>query len=135
MQDIHINALALVLAVLVRMIVGALWYSTVLFGPRFMRLTGCTPDQLRTRLPMALLSDFFGSLVMAFVLEQFVAFAGAGDLVGGATVGLLAWLGFISVTHFTLVMYEKRPYELFLVSNGYQALTLAIMGGLFGWLH
>ena len=135
MQEIHINAIALVLAILVRMIIGMLWYSPVLFGPSFMRLTGCTPHDLRARLPMALLSDLLGSLIMAFVLEQFVVFAGAGDVVGGATVGLLAWLGFISVTHFTLVMYEKRPYELFLVSNGYQALTLAIMGGLFGFLH
>ena len=46
-------------------------------------------------------------------------------------MGLLAWLGFISVgEHFTLVIYEKRSYELFLVSDGYQALTLAIMGAI-----
>jgi hypothetical protein len=134
-QDIGINWLALILAVIARMIIGMLWYSPPLFGPSFLRLTGCTPDELRARLPMALLSDFIGALIMAFILAQTIAFAGAASLVSGATIGLFCWLGFISVTHFALVMYEKRPYELFLINNGYQALTLAVMGGIIGALH
>jgi hypothetical protein len=83
---------------------------------------------MRRRLPKAVLSDFIGALIMAFILVHAVHYAGATTWLTGLAVGLLNWLGFVAVTHFALVMYEKRSIELFAINMGFQALTLAIMG-------
>ncbi len=107
-----------------------LWYAPPTFGPAFMRLTGCSPEEMKARLPRAIVSDLVGSLIMAFILVHAVHYAGAQTWLTGAAVGLLNWLGFIAVTHFALVAYEKRPFRLFVINNGYQALALAIMGAI-----
>lgn len=130
MQEIPFNWPMIGAAILVRVVIGAIWYSRLVFGPAFMRLTGCTEEEMKRRLPMAVLSDIIGSFLMAFILYHAVYYAGARTMGAGVAVGLFNWLGFVAVTHFALVMYEKRPFKLFLINNGYQALTLAIMGAL-----
>jgi hypothetical protein len=85
---------------------------------------------MMARLPAAILSDVVGAVIMTFILAHAVYYAGAVTWATGAAVGLFNWLGFIAVTHFALVMYEKRPFKLFLINNGYQALSLAVMGAL-----
>ncbi len=128
MQEFPINYLAVLIAAAVRVVVGAIWYSPVIFGPAFMRLAQCSEAEMKARLPRAVISDVIGSLIMAFILVHAVHYAGATTWLTGVAVGLLNWFGFIAVTHFALVMYEKRPFRLFLINNGYQALALAIMG-------
>jgi Protein of unknown function (DUF1761) len=130
MQEFPINFLAVVAAAAVRMAVGMLWYSPIAFGPTFLRLTGCTPEEMKARLPKGILTDAVGSLIMAFILVHAVHYAGATTLATGAAVGLLNWLGFVAVTHFALVIYEKRPPRLFLVNTGYQAIALLLMGAI-----
>ena len=130
MQEFPINFLAVVVAAIVRMIVGMIWYSPILFGPAFLKLAGCSPEEMKARLPRAVVSDLVGSLIMAFILVHAVHYAGAQTVLTGIAVGLLNWLGFIAVTHFALVVYEKRPFRLFVINNGYQAIALAIMGAI-----
>lgn len=128
MHEIPMHWLPMLAAVLVRVILGAIWYSPVAFGPAFMRLSGCSEQEMKARLPLAAASDLIGAIIMTFILAHAVYYAGATSWGTGAAVGLFNWLGFVAVTHFALVMYEKRPFKLFLVNNGYQALSLAGMG-------
>ncbi len=130
MQEFPINYWAVLVAALVRMAVGMAWYSPPVFGPAFMRLANCSQEEMKARLPRAVVSDAVGSLIMAFILVHAVHYAGAASWLTGAAVGLLNWFGFIAVTHFALVMYEKRPFQLFLINNGYHAVALAIMGAI-----
>jgi uncharacterized protein DUF1761 len=130
MQEFPINYLAVLVAALARIVVGMAWYSPPAFGPTFMRLTNCSPEEMKARLPRAIVSDVVGSLVMAFILVHAVHYAEAQTWLTGAAVGLLNWFGFIAVTQFALVMYEKRPLQLFWINNAYQALALAIMGAI-----
>ena len=130
MHEIPFNWLAIAACVVLRVVFGGLWYAPFAFGLTCVSLTGCTPDEMKARLPKALISDIIGGLIMAFILAHAVYYAGATTWAAGLAVGLFNWLGFIAVTHFALVMYEKRPLKLFLINNGYQALTLAAMGAI-----
>jgi len=132
MTEIPLNWLAIATAAAVRLILGFLWYAPFAFGPQFMRLTGCSPEEMKTRLPRAFLSDVIGALIMSFILAHAVYYAGAATPATGAAVGIFNWLGFILVTHFALVAYEKRPFGLFVLNNGFQLLSLAAMGALLG---
>jgi hypothetical protein len=130
MKEIPLHLLPILAAGLIRVVIGGLWYSPLVFGPAFMRLTGCTDGEMKARLPAALASDIVGSLIMSFILVHAVYYAGASTPGEGAAVGLFNWLGFVLVTHFGLVAFEKRPAKLFAINMGFQALSLAVMGGL-----
>jgi hypothetical protein len=130
MQEIPINWLAVLVAAIVKMAIGALWYSPLLLGPRWMALTNCTDADMKARLPRLLVFDFIASLIMAFVLLHAVYYAGARTLATGAAVGFFNWLGFIATVTFGLTIYEKRPWPLFLIANGFQLVSLVVMGAI-----
>ena len=78
----------------------------------------------------ALVPDVIGSALMAFVLLHAVHYAGANTLMLGAAVGSLNWLGFVATTSLGTVTFEKRPFALFVLNNGYLAIALIVMGAI-----
>ncbi len=130
MQEISVNYWALLVAVIARMALGAFWYSPILFAGPWMRLVGRTPEELKAGMTIALATDLIGTAIMAFVLARAILYAGAQTVGAGAAVGFLSWLGFIAVTSFTFTVYEQRPFRLFLINNGFQLISLLIMGAI-----
>jgi hypothetical protein len=130
MQEFPINYPALLVAAIGRTVIGAIWYSPMAFGPSWMQLVGCTERDMKARMPRALVLDLIGNVLMAFVLVHAVHYAGAMRVAQGAAVGLFNWLGFVMVATLFGVTFEGRPFKLFAINNGFQLLTLALMGGL-----
>jgi len=135
MKEIPLDWLAIIVAAVLRQVIGMLWFSPVVFGPAFVRYTGCSEQEMKARLPVAIACDLVGALIMSFILVHAVYYSGATTIATGAVVGLFNWLGFVLVTHLPLVTYEKRPLGLFAINNGYNALTLAIMGAILAVWH
>ena len=130
MQSFPINYLALLVATLVRMVVGALWYSPPLFVKPWLAMVGQTPEEMKAGMGKNIVTDLIGSFIMAFVLDHAVHYAGATTIGQGIAVGFFNWLGFIAVVTLSTVNYEKRPFMLWVINNGYQLLTLLIMGAI-----
>jgi Protein of unknown function (DUF1761) len=80
--------------------------------------------------PRAIAVDLIGSLLMAFVLEHAVIYAGATMLATGAAVGMFNWLGFVAVILMGMVVYEQRPLRLFFINGGFNLIALVLMGAL-----
>lgn len=130
MQSFPINYLALLVATLVRMVVGALWYSPPLFVKPWLAMVGQTPEEMKAGMGKNIVTDLIGSFIMAFVLDHAVHYASATTIGQGIAVGFFNWLGFIAVVTLSAVNYEKRPFMLWVINNGYQLLTLLIMGAI-----
>ncbi len=130
MQEFPINWWAVVVAALVKMIIGAIWYSPALFGPRWSRLSGISDADVKQRLPKLLASDLLASLIMSFVLLHAVHYAGAATIGTGAAVGFFNWLGFVATVTYGLTLYEKRPLGLFWIANGFQLISLLLMAAI-----
>jgi len=130
MQHFPINYLALVVAAIARFLFGWLWYSPLLFGKTWMSLTNCSPDEMKQRMPLLASLDLMSNFVMAFVLVHAVHYAGARNAGQGAAVGFFNWLGFIATVTLMLTLYEKRPLKLFWINNGFQLISLLIMGAI-----
>jgi len=130
MREIAINWLALVVVVLVRMALGAAWFSPPLFVKPWLAASGMSEAQMKAGMPKALTFDLVGTIVMAFVLVHAVKYAGAQGIAQGAAVGFLNWLGFVAVTTLSATLHEHRPFKLWLISNGYQLVALLIMGAI-----
>jgi len=129
MQDVPFSW-PMVIAAVIRMLVGGVWFSPIAFAPAWQRIVGITQDQMKTGFPKAIAADAFGSLIMAWVLAHAVAYAGAATLGAGAAVGFLSWLGFVAVVQFTAVIYEQRPVKLFWLTGGFNLVALVAMGAL-----
>jgi hypothetical protein len=128
MQEFPINYLALLVATIIKLVLGMLWYSPLLFGRSWMNLTGCDPKDMKSSMPAAMLVDFVASFLMSFVLLHAVHYAGAQSAAQGAAVGFFNWIGFVAAVTIGSVVYEKRPFKLFLLNNGFYLIALPIMG-------
>ena len=128
MQEISINIWALIVAALIRVALGALWFSPVAFLPRWRAIVGLDEAKMRAGLPRAVAVDVVGALVMAFVLVHAVVYAGATTIGQGAAAGFFNWLGFIAVVQISATLHEHRPFAYFAINAGYNFIALLIMG-------
>lgn len=132
-----INELAVLVAAIVSMIVGALWYGPLL-GKQWIALSQFTPQQMDEAKKKGMAKSyalmFVGSLVMAYVLAHALAYASAYMKLSGISAGLMAgfwnWLGFIAPVTLSSVLWEGKPVKLWLLNIGYYLVTLCAMGAI-----
>jgi Protein of unknown function (DUF1761) len=130
MQEFAVNYWAVLVAGLARFVVGMVWYAPPVLGRPWQAIVKLGPDQMRAGIARAIVVDLIGSVIMAWVLVHAVHYAGAASWAQGAAVGFFNWLGFVGVVTLSMGFYEQRPLRLFLINNGYQLLTLLVMGAI-----
>ena len=122
----QINYWAVLIAAIINMGLGALWYSSALFAKPWMKATG-KKEMNSAGIGYALTT--LGSLVMALLLAYFITQVDAGTFAAGAKIGLLIWVGFVIPTYTANYVFERRPLQLFLINVGYFLVSLMLMGG------
>ena len=130
METFPINWWAVIVAAIVKFVIGAAWYAPQLFGKQWQAEIGMTQEQVRANLAPSLVAEIVTDLVMAFILLHAVHYAGATTLVLGAVVGFLSWLGFIATVSIAQVFYEKKSWRLWSINNGYLVISLIVMGAI-----
>jgi len=127
-----INYLAVLVAAIVNMAIGALWYSPVLFAKPWMKLTA--KKDMGSPGPGYALSTL-GSLLIAFFLADFAVKTNTSGFGSGLVLGLLAWIGFVATTYAANYVFEGRPLKLYALNAGYYLVTFMIMGGIVAAWH
>jgi hypothetical protein len=137
MIQLAINWWPIIVAAIVRMVVGSIWYSPVAFVKPWQELSGVTPEKMQQGLPRAITIDVIMSLIMSFILYHAVMYAtgSAPTLLSGAGVGVLNWIGFVLATHLPLWAYENRSLKLIAIGSGSNLVSMILMGALFGLWH
>lgn len=130
MDSPQIDLLAILLAALVNLLIGFVWYSPWLFGKYWKKLSGFGEEYRRGKL--APLWAFLISLVTAYILGFFVVFLGVTTVTDGMFVGFLIWFGFIATTLISKMIWNRAPFKLFLIEAGYRLLGFLVMGGILG---
>jgi len=130
MQPVPIHAAPFLVAALVKVAVGWLWYSPMLFLKQWQQLSGVTDEQMKGGMAKGMVTWIVGALVMTFVLAHAVYYAGANTAVLGAAVGFVNWLGFIFVVQLDAWAADKRPFKLIAINSGSQLVALLIMGAI-----
>ena len=132
MQPVPIHAGPFIVAVLIKVIVGALWYSPLLFLKPWQQLTGVSDEAMKGGMAKGMATWIIGALLMAFVLAHAVFYAGAKDAGTGAAVGFANWVGFILVVLLDDWAAAKRPFKLLAINAGSNLVALVLMGIVFG---
>ncbi len=128
-----LNYLAVVVAAVVNMIVGSLWFGP-LFGKQWTALAGVKmenpPDPSEmTRYYFIL---FLCSLVMAFVFDHFIIyesyFLKIDGIAAGLQAGLCAWVGFIVPVTLATFISERKPAAYWSLINLYWLVVMLLNG-------
>ena len=125
----------ILVAALVAFLIGALWYSPVLFAKAWVRANGFTPEKLAAmqgNAGRAYAGSFVAFVVMASVLGLLLHHLGADSTADGAAWGFHAWLGFALPIGFTANLYSDKPVAAFLIDAGYQLVYMTVMGAILG---
>ncbi len=127
----NLNYLAITVAALTAFVLGAVWYSPLLFANAWVRASEHTPDKLASmqkgmvgRYAITLLAFF----VMALVVAEISAIFGIVRVQGGLKLGLMLWVGFAVTLGLINTLYNARRMAVFFIDAGYALLYLLVMG-------
>ncbi len=127
----HVNALAVLVAAVLTMVLGAVWYSPVLFAKQWMAAQGHTPEALEQMKRKGMIRGYAVSflcyLVMAYVVALFASYTQATSFAQGLWLGFLVWLGFAATIGLTGNISSQKPIAAWVIDAGYQLAYLLIM--------
>ena len=135
MPSVDINYWAVIVAALVNMVVGALWYTRSLFGNQWAKLIGIKHEDMRKTGNSGIAVSIVTSLVTAFILAHFVSYAGDSNFGDGLVTGFWLWLGFVATMMASAYVFEGRSWKLWQINAGYWLVVLLINGGLLASWH
>ena len=131
MPEFQINYLAVGVAALATVFIGALWYSPLLFHKLWVKAHGYSEEkveQMRKTAGRAFIVSLFCYGVMAFVLAVLVSWTGVSTVPQGAFLGLLVWIGFLATLGLTAHMFSEKRLSAYLLDAGYQLVYAVVMG-------
>jgi len=117
---LRMNYWAIAVSAVVAFVVGALWYSPLLFGKAYLQVRGLSPDAMADMRPPAweLIGELVKNLVVAFVLSHFVVRLDVADWKAALQLGLWVWVGFQAMLLMGAVLHEKMPWTLYGIHAG-----------------
>jgi Protein of unknown function (DUF1761) len=137
-MEISINYLAVLVSAIAAIAIGYVWYGA-LFGKAWMRMTGLTPESMKSMkmTPLAaIVGGLITSLLMAYVLAHAIVFGGAYTQIFGVTGGLMGafyyWLGFAVPLTAGVFLWEGKSWKLWALHASYYLVTLLAMGAILG---
>jgi hypothetical protein len=133
MQIGHVNFLAILVSAAAYWIIGALWYSPVLFAKPWTKHIGKTREQMMEGFSkLSFLWSFVWSFVAAYGIARILVWANGATVVDGFLVGLLAGVCFIVAPLTVNNLFDRRPLALLVINAAYHSVALMIAGIIIG---
>jgi hypothetical protein len=135
MELANINWLAVIVAGIAAWVIGALWYSPVLFGKIWQKEMGFSDEYLK-QANMVLI--FGGSLILMLLMSFGMAFLVQAhgetetSLAKGMWYGLFIGVLFVATSIGINYLYQRRSIRLWLIDALYQVIFLVVMGIILG---
>jgi hypothetical protein len=134
MEDIHINMMAILVAVVANFILGFVWY-TPLFGKTWGREMGFDMNVKppASALVKGMVFMVIGNFLMAWVFAHNMAawsyVPGANEMSPVSTImssAIFTWLGFYLPVDLGAVAWEQKSWKLFFINTGYHLMMLFV---------
>jgi hypothetical protein len=142
MEELDINWLALIVASILPLVTGFIWYNPKIFGTVWMKESGMTMEKAQQMNPaktygLAVIMAF----LIAFALWPEVMLGGAPGEVHGAEGNFMTFKhgAFHGIKFGILIalpvlatnsLFEQKSFKYVLINAGYWIVTMALMGGI-----
>ena len=112
-------------------LIGWVWYHPRVFGTTWMRLANVTPEMAergKKMMPLSVILSLCGSMLIAYVMNYVGIAFHIFDWVGAVfELALWCWLGFVVPTSLGTILWEQRPFKLYLINTLYWLVTFIAM--------
>ncbi|MBS3070950.1 DUF1761 domain-containing protein [Candidatus Pacearchaeota archaeon] len=131
--SLSINHTAVIVSAVISFLIGWIWYSPLLFGNLWIKMSKFTKAQINAgkkrgmkgMLPQ-MLFGFLSTLVMIYTLVILIEIFEAITIVAGIFVAFLVWVGFIATTMLGMILWEGKPFALYLINSVHYLVVLLI---------
>ena len=120
------NFIQVILAAVVGISIGMVWYSQTGFGKLWLQLSGVKPS--KEKMPVALVGMTLSTVITASILSCFVTSMNVVSLFGGIKLGFMCWLGFSMPVNLSGVLWSNKSLSLFALNTGCDLATMCAMG-------
>ena len=128
-----IHWLPVIVSAVAVFVIGALWYSPMLFGKAWVKAHGHTPEKIeamRASMGRAYGVSFLCYVVMAVAMAILVRRMDVIYVRGGVKLGALIGVGFAATIGLTSHMFSEKKLATWLIDAGYQIVYLMVMGAI-----
>ncbi|MBI4019754.1 MAG: DUF1761 domain-containing protein [Candidatus Aenigmarchaeota archaeon] len=126
-----VNLVAVVVAAVLNIVIGMLWYSPLLFGRKWLSAMGLKKGEMKKEgMAKVHVLMFIAALIMSYVLATFIDFTAATTAMQGVATGFWVWIGFVATTLLPVYIFENRPKQLYGIYAAYQLVFLLVAGAM-----
>jgi hypothetical protein len=111
-------------------LIGYIWYHPKVFGAAWARMSGLTPEMqaaARNRMPLMAFVGLLAATFVAYVMSYVSAAWGFYDWQGALQLGFWCWAGFVAPIMLGSVLWEQKPFSLYLINALYWLLAFLVM--------
>lgn len=131
MLFLPVNIWAVIVSAVVSMALGFLWYSPIMFGKAWMKLSKVDPQKVKQankNMPKLYSIMFVATLVTVYVLAQLIDLTLASTTLDGVELAALVWAGFVAATGVSMMLFEGKSWKLFFINTGFTLVSLLLSG-------
>lgn len=131
MENFYINHIAVLVCAVMSLVIGAFWWSPLLFAKPWQRENGLTDEQLAKANP---LKNFGLSFLLAYLMSYNLAFflgAPGTTWQWGIAAGLLASVWAVAM-FIVIALFEQRSLKYVAINCGYMVVYFAAIGFILG---
>ena len=128
----NVNHIAVLVCALMSLVIGAVWWSPLLFAKAWQSEAGISNEDLSRVNPI---KNFGLSFLLAYLMSYNLAFFLADPSTNwswGLTAGLLAGVGWVAAGYVIISLFEMRSLKHILINSGYIVLYFAVIGLILG---
>ncbi len=123
--------LSVIIASVASMVFGFIWFSPILFGKKWMELSGLITESMSLMKGHGMAKIYIGNFAMeiitAFVLFNFLRILDVSSSAGGVEIALWLWFGFVLPIEVGQTLWMKKPIMLLLINSLHRLGSITII--------
>jgi len=127
----QIDYLAVIIAAVLYMLIGFVWYSKYFFSREWERMAGIHAKERKDN-KWPLFWECVVALVTAYALAFFENAYGVTTVADGVFTGFCVWLGFVVTTQLSSAVWLRSHPKMFFIDAGGRLISFLVMGGVIG---
>lgn len=129
MEPTHVNIWAVIVCTIINIVLAMIWYSPKVLGTLWAKEHGFDLAQLKPT-PWHYIGGIVVAFILAIVFDMMIHAFGVVGIGNGITLGFFIWLGFIATSHFSGVIWARKPFIVYFIDAGFMLLNLIVIGAI-----
>lgn len=137
-MEVQVNWAGVLLATIVGMVVGFVWYAKPVFGDMWQKLVKLDEKKAREGAVKAIVQALVAGLLTAYIIAHVAyisfTFFDVSFMSSALQTAFWLWLGISATTVVTHNAFEQRPTKLTVLTVAHQLVTFLAMAVVIGWM-